>query len=211
LGTILPVIGVVQFGLTPMADRFTYVPLIGLFVMVAWGIPDLLSGWRAHRGFLFAAALLIVIACAAAARAQVNYWRDNVTLFTRATEVTLRIDSYAAHMTLGATLRSQGRTDEAVRHFLEAVRLRPESWEAQEGLGVTLAAQGRTQEAIVSLSQAVNLAPASDVAHVNYGLALVRVGRSTEAAQEFGEALRINPNNEIARRAAGQLFRRDGK
>jgi Flp pilus assembly protein TadD len=154
-------------------------------------------------------AVLLIAAYAVAARAQVAYWKDNVTLFTRATEITFNIDSYSAHMSLGGTLRSQGRTDEAISHFSEAVRLRPESTEAQENFGITLAAQGKLQEALPPLSEAVRLASGSDVAHVNLGLVLMRVGRLTEAAREFGEALRINPDNEIARRASNQFFRRE--
>jgi len=139
LGTLLPVAGLVRVGLQARADRYTYVPLIGIFIAVVWGGAELAARAGARfprRPALPAAAPALlaaasILALAAAARHQVGYWKDNVTLWTRATVLTLRVDEFEAHMSLGAALAAQGRSGEALRHFAEAVRLRPDSAEAR--------------------------------------------------------------------------------
>jgi len=139
LGTLVPVLGLVRVGLQARADRYTYVPLVGVFIALAWGGAALAERMRLrfpHRTALQNIALAVlatavVLALAGAARQQVGYWKDNVTLWTRATVLTLHMDEYEAHMSLGATLANQGRTAEALRHFTEAVRLRPDSAEAR--------------------------------------------------------------------------------
>jgi hypothetical protein len=131
LGTLVPVLGLVRVGLQARADRYTYVPLIGIFIAIAWGGAALAARARMPRQVAPIAAAVAIVACALAARTQVGYWQDNVSLFTRATVLTLHVDEYDAHMSLGATLAGQGRMDEALRHFTEAMRLRPDSGEAR--------------------------------------------------------------------------------
>ncbi len=194
LGTLVPVIGLVQVGIQAMADRYTYVPLVGLFIMVAWGVPELLHRWKyAHRA-LAVASIFVLVACAAAARNQVGYWKDNVALWTHTTEVTLNLENYRAHNALGMVLREQGRTEEAMKHFSEAVRIRPGFAEAQRNLGLTLANAGRTDEAITSLTAAARLEPESARAHGDLAFALSLQGRLDEAIAEYSEALRLDPS-----------------
>jgi Flp pilus assembly protein TadD len=211
LGTLLPVIGLVQVGLQSMADRFTYVPLIGIFIAVAWGVPELTARWRPGRVALPAAAALIVLACVVTARAQVGYWRDSVALWTRATELTLHVDTYQAHMGLGATLAQQGRVDEAIGHFSEAARLKPESAEADHELGLLLAGQGRIDEALAAFTEAVRRRPSFAEAHSNLGLALARKGRTAEAMDRYAQALALDPDLPGVHNNLGVLLDEQGK
>ena len=131
LGTLVPVIGLVQVGSQSMADRYTYVPLIGLFVMAVWGVADVMARWPGRRVVLPAAAGVIVIACTVATRAQVTCWQDAWTLWTHALAVTH--DNQLAHVGLAEMLSSQGRTEEAVAHFREALRIDPNYPAAHRG------------------------------------------------------------------------------
>ena len=131
LGTLVPVLGFVRVGLQSRADRYTYVPLIGISIAIAWGGAALAARARMPRQVTPIAAAAAILACALVARTQVGYWQDNVSLFTRATVLTLHVNEYDAHMSLGATLAGQGRMDEALRHFTEAMRLQPDSDEAR--------------------------------------------------------------------------------
>jgi protein O-mannosyl-transferase len=206
VGTLVPVIGIVQAGVQSMADRFSYVPLIGLFVVVAWGAPDLLARWAPRRRAMAAAAVVIVVACAAGARVQVRHWQDNVTLWTRALEVTLGADRYDAHIALGRTLGAQGRSAEEASHFSEAARLRPDAAEAHHGLGMAMARQGRLDRALASFSEVVRLAPASAEAHIDLGFTLARLGRADEAMAHYSEGLRLDPNLAEAHNNLGALL-----
>lgn len=190
LGTLVPVIGLVQVGSQPMADRYTYVPLVGLFIMLAWGIPELLASWR-HRSLLPAAAGFVVLACAIAAREQVRHWKDSLSLWEHALQVTT--ENYRAHQNLGHILTKQGRPTEAIPHYSEALRIKPDSAEAHNNLGHALADQGRAAEAIAHYSEAVRLVPDFEEAHNNLGVALVGQGKTDEAIGHLTEALRIKP------------------
>lgn len=164
LGTLMPVAGLVQVGLQARADRYTYVPLIGIFIMVAWGVAALLDRMRGVRHVVPIAAIGVILGCTLTARAQVGYWKDNVTLFTRATMLTLHVDEYEAHMSLGTTLGNQGRVDEAMRHFAEAARLRPQSDAAHCSLGLALARSGRAIDAAREFNEALRLNPGNQAA-----------------------------------------------
>jgi tetratricopeptide (TPR) repeat protein len=211
LGTLVPVIGLVRIGLQAMADRFTYVPLIGLFVIVSWGALDLLSHWPALRRALPVAAGFMILACTMGARGQVRYWENNVTLWTRATKVLLGMDNYHAHIDLGTILRDQGRLSEAISHFSEAVRLKPDSADAHYNLGMALARQGRTDEAIASFSQAVRIKPDSADTNYDLGLSLARQGRIDEAIASFSEAARLKPDFAAAHLNLGLALAGQGK
>ena len=205
LVAMLPVIGLVQVGFQSVADRFTYVPMIGLFVLIAWGAPDVLGRWRPARALILPIAVLLLAALAVAARAQVAVWKDNVTLFTRATEVTLGLDEYHAHLALAEQLQGSGRMSEAAAHLREAVRLRPDSPEPHEAWGVLLTRDGNDGEAVVHFREAVRLAPGVADRRVRLGVALAQNGNASEAISELTEALRLDPSHPGARRLLEQL------
>jgi len=203
LGTLVPVIGLVQVGIQSMADRYTYVPLVGLFIAVAWGVPDLLERRRPRRLAMPAAALCVIGVCAALARAQVGVWKDNVALWTHATEVTLNMSNHVAHNSLGIVLEKQGRLEEALAHFSEAVRVRPDFAEAQHNLGKALAKAGRYDEALSALAAAVRFDPGNAAVHSDLAIVLAGLGRLDEAITRYSEALRIDPARAQVHNALG--------
>jgi protein O-mannosyl-transferase len=191
--TLVPVIGIVQVGLQAAADRYTYVPSIGLFLMIAWGVPGALAGWSRQRAVIPAAAALAVLACAVTARAQVGYWRDGVALWEHAVEVTFGADAFEAHHALGNILAAQGRASEAAAHFAECVRLKPDSAAARRDLALTLGRQGRIDDAIVQLTEAVRLEPSFAAAQAELGAALSSQRRVDAAITHLTEAVRLEP------------------
>src|SRR5438128_897792 len=116
-----------------MADRYTYVPLIGVFIALAWGATDLAARWPHRDWLLRGGAGLALVACAVAARAQVGHWQDTVTVWSHALEVTT--DNSRAHNNLGVALALEGRSDEALEHFAEAARIDPGYADAHLNLG----------------------------------------------------------------------------
>jgi Tfp pilus assembly protein PilF len=189
--TLLPVIGLVQVGVQARADRFTYVPLIGLFVVVAWGVPDLVARWRLPRLLLPAVASLIVVLCALTARQQVRTWRNAMALWQHAVDV--MPENYYAHTRLGTLHLADGRTNEAVEQFAEALRIAPQYAEAHYGFGVALDQQGHLEAAIVQYTDALLAQPGLTEARNNLGVDLATVGRVDDAFAQFTEALRIDP------------------
>lgn len=191
LGTLVPVIGLVQVGAQARADRYMYVPMVGLAVMAAWGGADLLRRWPRARVFVAAA---VLCALGGSAWAQTSYWHDSGTLFTHAIEVT--DGNYIAEHNLGSYLMSiPDRLPDAVRHLREAARLRPESGTIHSDLGSALArSPGHTAEAVAELRTAVRLLPASPIPHANLGNALAEMGQYDGALAEYESALRLDPS-----------------
>ena len=192
LGTLVPVIGLVQVGGQAMADRYTYVPFIGLFIMVSWGAADLLARWQYRSIALPITAGLALLACAIIARGQARYWRNTMALWAHALEVTS--ENYVAHNGLGVALVDQGRNDEAIAHYSEALRFKPNFREAHNNLGNALVSLGRSAEAIPHFSKALLLKPDSAEVHNGLGAALARQEKVTEAIHHYFEALRLKPD-----------------
>jgi hypothetical protein len=206
VGTLVPVIGLVQVGPQAMADRYTYVPLIGVFVMVAWGIPSAvgppLLGKRSEptteaepvrrETGLLAVTFLIVPLLTIATWVQLRHWRDDMTLASRALSVTR--NNAVAHNQLGLALFRRGQAADALSHQLEAVRISPGFAEAHNNLGGVLAALDRVDEALEQYGVALELKPAYPEALLNLGVALVRQGRLAEAVERFEAAIRLRPD-----------------
>ncbi len=198
VGTLVPVIGLVQVGGQSHADRYTYVPLIGIFVAVAWGVPSLLAGWRQRRVALGALAGASLLALSAAAWAQAGYWRDSVALFTRAAAVT--DGNWLALYNLGHACNRLGRHPEAVDHFREALRIKPDYANGWNNLGVSYIGLGRHGDAIGCFREALRLRPDLAEAWNNLGVCHGAFGRFSEAAGCFREALRLRPDYPDAQR-----------
>jgi tetratricopeptide (TPR) repeat protein len=210
LGTLVPVIGLVQVGLWPaMADRFAYVPLIGLFIVISWGIPELVAQWRYRKIWLATLATVVLTILMAMTWKQVGYWENSITLF----EHTLKITSnnYLPHNNLGLALYNQGRTAEAIEHYLQALRIKPDYEKAHSNLGVALDTQGRTAEAIEHYLQALRIKPDYVDAHNNLGLALYNQGRTAEAIEHYLQALRIKPDYVDAHNNLGVALNNQGR
>jgi tetratricopeptide (TPR) repeat protein len=192
LGVLVPFIGLIQAGEQAMADRFIYVPALGVFVALIWG----LHGWANDphyqvKGLLMAgsAATLVWVALT---RQQLGYWEDGETLFRHALAVTE--NNYLAHLNLGSTLNERGQVDEAIREFKEALRLKPGYVLAYNNLGVAVVKKGQIDEGISYYREAIRLNPSYAEAHSNLGLALGRKGQLDEAIREFQEAIHLKPD-----------------
>jgi len=208
VGTLVPVIGLVQVGDQSMADRYTYVPLVGLFIVAAWGAPELAARWRPARFALPIAAVCVLLACAALARAQVHYWSDSIALWQHALDVTE--DNYVAHTNLGLALAAQGRTGEAMTHFAEALRIKPNSALAQNNMGAALMRQGQPEEAARRFGAALRIQPGWADARLDLGEALAAMpGRLPEAIAQYREALRIDPSLAVAHYVLGNALAQD--
>jgi len=192
LGTLVPVIGLVQAGRQAMADRYTYFPLIGLFVIVAWGAAHAARNLR-YRAVLPAAAGISLVLLSAAARQQVALWKDGISLFGHTLAVTA--ENGVIHRTLADTLSRTGRLDEAVVHYREGARLTPGDSEMWNNLGDTLRRQGKDGEAFDCFRKAVLTNPDNVKALGNVGSMLASRGRVEEAAPYFDKALRIRPDD----------------
>jgi tetratricopeptide (TPR) repeat protein len=209
LGTLVPVIGLVQVGRQSMADRYTYIPLIGLFLIAAWGAPELVARRRYGRIALPVVAACAILSCAGLAMAQVRCWSDSAALWQHALQVTE--DNYLAHNNLAGVLLAQGNNTEAVPHVLEALRIKPDFADAQINLGVILVRQGKLNEAASYFMEALRIDPDFAEAQYDLGRVLFRQGRFDEAAQRFGEALRIEPDFLEAQNNLGVVLMRQGK
>jgi tetratricopeptide (TPR) repeat protein len=209
LGTLLPVIGLVQVGGQPRADRYTYIPLVGLFIVVAWGIPALLACWPRRRVALGTAAALVILGCAIVARAQVQHWSSSVALWEHAREVTT--GNYRAEGNLAHAFAKQRRLDDAVTHYEEALRLKPDHAEAHNNLGFILAEQGRVDDAIAHYTEALRGQPDYAEAHNNLGVALTAQGRNDEAIRHLRAAVRLGPTLPAPHNNLGVVLARDGR
>ncbi|MBN2457046.1 MAG: tetratricopeptide repeat protein [Sedimentisphaerales bacterium] len=192
LGTLVPVIGLVQVGSQAMADRYTYVPLIGLFIIIAWGVPELLEKWRYRKIVLGSSALAVLVILSVCTHIQLRYWRDSLSIFQHTLDVTK--NNYIIHNNLGSLFNQQGKTDEAVEQFTEALRIRPDYGMAYNNLGFTLTNQGKLDQAVVQINKALQINPEHAMAHNNLGIALFRQEKFDQAVTHFTKALELNPD-----------------
>ena len=208
LGTMVPVIGLIQVGAQAMADRYTYIPFIGLFIMISWGAGDLLEKFHKGKAWAVGFAFLILPAMMAITWTQLGYFKNSVTLFEHALAVTT--SNPIAHNNLGKALDDEGDKQGAVENFLMAIQINPEYALAHNNLGKVLDGQGKTQEAIEHLQKALQIRPNFDVAHNNLGNALDRQGQTQSAIEQYLMALEINPDFPVAHNNAGLAFEKLG-
>lgn len=192
---LLPVIGIIQVNLQAHADRYTYLPQIGLYLIIAWGGADLLASWRYRTQIASAAAVVVILAFAFAARVQASYWRDSEALWTHTIAVTK--DNYFAHASLADLLMRRGRVSEAIEHSEEALRIRPGDADAQNNLGLALLQTGDTQRAVAHLEKALEIDSGHMNAEVNLAWALAT--SSNESMRNGARAVRLA--EDVARRA----------
>jgi len=196
LGTLVPVIGLVQVGYQSMADRYTYLPVIGLFIAIAWMVPDLLARWRFHRIALSVLAACVIAALMTVSLFQIRYWQNSMTLFARALAVTK--NNFVIETNMGASLAEQGKFGEAIAHYQEALRIKPDDFEARYNLANALARQGKVEDAVSHYAGILQTKPDAAAVHNNMGIALSQLRRTDEAIVHFREALRIKPDFEDA-------------
>jgi tetratricopeptide (TPR) repeat protein len=208
LGTMLPVLGLVQVGLWPsMADRFGYIPLIGLFIMIAWSGTELISGWRFKKLGLAVTALLIS-ALMVATWLQVGYWKNSITLFKHAVDVDS--NNALAHNNFGAALRKQGRLTDAIEHYDWALRLKPDYAAAHYNLGIALMRVGQFSEAISHLQHALQQKPDSSIVRHHLKKALDARQEMNQKMSAIQAALKLTPENAALHFKLANLYERKG-
>jgi Flp pilus assembly protein TadD len=211
--TLLPVIGIVQVGEQSMADRYTYIPSVGLFIIAAWAATDFPARGKFARTGLAAAGAAVVALFAVAARAQTRHWQNGVTLWTRTLAVTT--NNYVGHSQMAYNMRQAGKPEEAIAQYNEALRINPDFALAHQGLGVTLSELGRYDEAIRHLTACLRFAMPGDAdtkanaelaltqAHLKAAFALGATGKTAEAIGHLNEVVRINPDDAEAHNNLG--------
>ena len=192
LGTLVPVIGFVQVGLQSMADRYTYIPSIGLFMIVAYGFPEVVTHWRHKKILIPIFATIVLVILMTITWTQTGYWKNSITLFEHALNITSR--NQILHFNLGNTLVNQGRSEEAIHHYLKAIEINPDYLEAHFNLGITYHNNGNTDEAIKQYLKALTLKSDSAEAYNYLGLALLQKKNIEKATLCFRKALQIDPN-----------------
>jgi protein O-mannosyl-transferase len=190
VGTLVPVIGIVQVGQQSMADRYTYIPFIGIFIMITWGTAEVASTWRFRVATVVTAAVLSIAALSAVTWQQTGHWKDSQELFTHTMRYTT--GNYKAHVNLGIALAAKGRMVEAVAEYGKALKIYPAYAHAHLHLAVALNRQGRVDEAISHYREALRLEPGNGVAHNNLGIALITRGEIAEAIGHFSAAVQDN-------------------
>lgn len=206
--TLVPVIGLVQVGHQAMADRYTYVPLIGLFVIVAWGVPELLARLQFRNAVLAAAGAAVMALLMACTWSQVGYWKDADTVFAHALEATS--GNPTIHCLVARDLFDQGRTGEAFSHYHEALATDPHLALAHNDLGSIYAKQGKLDEAISEFEAALSSKPNMPQARNGLGFALLAQGKVDEAVPHLSRAVEIRPNYPDAQYNLGSALARQG-
>jgi len=193
LGMLVPVIGLVQVGWQGHADRYTYLPQIGLYVAITWVVGDLSAFWRLQRAVLSAAGVLIIGALAWVAWLQTSYWRDSETLFIHALRVTANND--VGQNNLGIVFLQKGELDEAISLLQSAVDLRPDNSPAHENLAKALLQKGQVADALAHYRKLLELQPDNIEVHNIVGTVLVQRGEIRAGVEEWQKVLQIQPEN----------------
>ena len=208
--TMIPAIGLVQAGLWPsMADRFAYVPLIGLFIIIAWGIPGLVRRWRCKKMIIASIAVALILNLGVTTYLQNRYWANNISLFKHTIDVTK--DNAIAQQKLGEALLSKGKTVEAAGHFSEALRITPSLIGANLNLGVILREQGKLDKAMEYFSRVTQLEPGSVNAYCEIAATMEKQNNFEEAVRYYLKALRLEPDAVEIHNNLGTILARQTK
>jgi Tfp pilus assembly protein PilF len=205
VGTLVPVIGIVQIGRQRMADRYMYIPLIGLSIGLTWLVCDLARRARRTPKFVLRATVAtLVVALAILSHWQVDYWQNSMTLFERNIAVTS--NNPVGHHNLGEAWLDADRVDEAATEFRKAIEIDPYFVPSWNNLGTILARQGKLEESMTRFRRALEIDPNYMRAHFNLGNALAAVGKRAEAEAHYREALSLNPHSTDVLNNLGNLM-----
>jgi protein O-mannosyl-transferase len=204
LGTLVPAIGIVQVGAQSIADRYTYIPSIGFFIVAAWGANDLLDRWPEMRKYLPVIAGVTLAALAGMTAIQINYWRNSTDLFLHAIEVTT--GNYVAENCLGKAFEKSGDNARALVLYADAVKIEPRYPQSQFNLAIGLLAFGKTNEALEHLRAAARLEPHDPDIQYDLGIYFSQHGSPDDAARGFRAALADRPDFPEAQNALGLIL-----
>ena len=180
IGTLLPVIGLVQAGFWPaMADRFAYIPAIGVFIICSWSVPLMMEKWHLRRLFLTAAPVAALLILGVITSVQVGFWRNNITLFEHALDVTQ--NNYLIHNNLGNAYLRQGQIDKAIGHYSESLRINPNFALTQNNMGAAMLLTGNIDAAIFHFQSALKINPGFLDARKNLNKALAGKNRTSDS------------------------------
>jgi protein O-mannosyl-transferase len=205
LGTLIPVIGIVQAGLQAHADRYTYIPYIGLFLMLAWSLPQLLSKFPQRKIVLCVSMVIVLTTLGICAHRQTSYWKNGITLFSHTIEVVPQ-NNWISYNNLGLAYSRYGRRPEAIEAYKQAINIKPNLAESYANLGAAYANLGRLSEAMDAFKMAAQINPDLAEAHYNLGYAYAKLGRYTEAIDIYKQAIKIKPDYAQAHKNLGIAY-----
>ncbi len=209
LGTLVPVAGLIQVGGQSMADRHTYIPAIGIFIMLIWGVAESAQAMRLRTAWLATASLGLIISMMVLTRQQLGHWKDSITLFEHTVAVTE--GNYLVHNNLGTALLEQGNVDAAIENFSRVLEIRPHSDRGLYNMALALRAQGKIEESAHYLARALQSNPSMAEAYNNLGIILIAQKRLEDAITLFKEALEIAPRMEQAHSNLGTALISQGR
>ncbi len=207
-GTLVPVIGIVQVGTQGLADRYTYIPLIGIFIIFAWGGTALATKWRLKNVYIGTIVVSLIGILLLASRIQVNYWKDSITLFKHSLDVTA--ENFVAQNNLGLAYKEKGMPDKAIVHYRKAIQINPDFETAYLNLGVLFSEQGDIKKAAENYARSLEIKPGNITALTNVGNLFLRQRKLQEAAHYYTEALRINSDYAPAYNGLGAVMASSG-
>jgi tetratricopeptide (TPR) repeat protein len=190
LGTLVPVIGIVQVGSQAMADRYTYIPIIGLFIIVSWGVPELLRTWRHRNEILAVSSVLLLLCLSVATWTQVGYWRNSLTVFNHTLKVTDR--NSIIYASRGAIYNRLGNYAQAIEDYDKAVEFSPKYDEAYNNRGVSRAKLGHHTQGLEDFSRAIEINPTYSEAYRNRGILYGLIGKFNQSISDLDKAIQIN-------------------
>lgn len=208
VGTLVPVIGLIQVGIQSRADRYTHIPMIGISIMLAWGAAEVVERWPVARLVVIPGIASLAIAWTAVTWLDLRYWQNSISLFERSVNVTT--DNYVAHSALGEALLDAGRVDEAVPHLLETLRLRPNSVRARVDLASIFSKRNQMAEAETQYRIALQIDPEDAEAHHGLGVVLAEKGDVQEAQAQLTRAIQLRPDNADSHYNLGRLYALQG-
>ena len=189
--TTLPVIGIMQIGFFAMADRYTYLPLTGIGIMLAWGIPSLTKSEDMHKNILLPLGVFFIFIMSFITWEQCSYWKNSITLFSHALCVTK--DNHLAHGNLASALLEKGKIGGAIYHYNKAISIKPDYDVAYYNLGIAYYSLGQKQRAIEDFKEAIRITPNYAAAYYNMGIIYIDLGQYQSAIENYSEAIRLNP------------------
>lgn len=193
LGTLIPVIGIIQIGGQSIADRYTYIPLIGIFIMIVWGLTDMVEQWRFGKTTLRMSFAVVLILLFARTYDQVGFWKNSESLCKHALKI--NPDNYVAHCDLALSLKKKGDIAGAIMHYKEVLRLNPKSCVAHNNIGTLLSLTGKTDEAIQHFLSALKVNPHLADTYYNLGIVFYQSGNSRKAIEYFQKAIQENQDH----------------
>lgn len=191
LGTLLPVIGVVQLGSQAMADRYTYVPQIGIFLAITWAAAEAMERWFPHRAATALVMVGVLAALGVRTERQVTHWKDSIALLEHAARTVE--GNWSVLNNLGAEYYRRGMREKAIAFYTASLQIRPDSDQTHLNLAIAMAEAGRKRPALFHFTRAIYLNPRDGRNHFNMGIFLAHQGRADAAVREFAEAIRLNP------------------